>query len=193
MTLGADSDSSTKTLVETLPLAFASSSELEKAGIRVTRAEFSRIMGCSKQAVTDWVKSGRITVGCDGRFDPRAAVSQLLRTGDPARLRLRVLEPLAKELATKECLIADLRRDLAEAREEAGFERAAAAGLLCGQEALLVRLADEWESLKADDGRTAVDLIAAWLDAAAQAGGDPGLCINTENAAQTEDGQGQRQ
>ena len=193
MTLAVDSDSNTKTLAETLPLDFASSSDLEKAGIRVTRAEFSRIMGCSKQAVTDWVRSGRITVGGDGRFDPRAAVSQLLRTGDPARLRLRILEPLAKELAAKERLIADLRRELAESREEADFERSAAVGLLRGQDALLERLADEWESLKLCDGRAAVGLIAAWLDAAAMAGGDPGLCINTENAAQTEDDQGQGQ
>ena len=193
MTLAVDSDSSTKTLVKTLPLDFASSSDLEKAGIRVTRAKFSRIMGCSKQAFTDWVKSGRITVGGDGRFDPRAAVSQLLRTGDPARLRLRVLEPLAKELAAKERLVADLRRELADAREEGEFERTASFGLLLGQDALLVRLAEEWDSLKACDGRTAAGLIAVWLDAAAMAGGDAGLCINTENPAQTEDDQGQKQ
>ena len=177
MTLTADSDSSTKTLVETLPLAFASSSEMEMAGIRVTRAEFSRMMGCSKQAVTDWVKSGRITVGCDGRFDPREAISQLLRTGDPARLRFRVLAPLAKEIAAKDRLISALQSELAEAREEADFERAAATQLLRGQNALLARLAFEWDELKSREGVTAAALLTAWLDAAAQVGDDPGFAV----------------
>lgn len=74
-------------------------------------------------------------------------MSQLLRTGDPARLRLRVRE-LAKDLAAKERLIADLRRELAEAREEADFYRVSAAQLLRGQDALLTRLVAEWDALK---------------------------------------------
>ena len=177
MTFNADSDAGAQPPGQTLPLGFASSSELEKAGIRVTRAEFSRIMGCSKQAVTDWVKSGRIIVGCDGRFDPRAAVSQLLRTGEPARLRLRVLAPLAKEIAAKDRLIASLQSELAEAKEEVDFHRTSATQLLRGQNALLARLAFEWDELKSREGVTAAALLTAWLDAAAQSGDDPGMAV----------------
>ena len=37
-----------------------SSNEQMLAGIRVTRAQFARMMGCSRQAVTEWVNAGRL-------------------------------------------------------------------------------------------------------------------------------------
>ncbi|MBK7416263.1 MAG: hypothetical protein IPJ38_15350 [Dechloromonas sp.] len=102
------------------------SSDAEMQGIRVTRAEFSRMMGCSKQAVTDWVKSGRIVVGADGRFDPRQAVASLMRTGDLARIRAKVLEPLVRDITGRDREIARLRTELAAAKEEAEFHEASA-------------------------------------------------------------------
>ena len=48
---------------KTLPLSLLSSDDEQRAGIRVTRAEFAKMMECSRQAVTDWVQSGRIAVG----------------------------------------------------------------------------------------------------------------------------------
>ena len=84
------------------------------AGIRVTRAQFAKMMGCSRQAVTDWVQSGRVVVGPDGRFDPRKAVADLLRTGDPARLRARVLQPLAEEISAYRARIVALEAALGE-------------------------------------------------------------------------------
>ena len=121
-----------------------SSNEQMLAGIRVTRAQFARMMGCSRQAVTEWVNAGRLTVGADGRFDPCKAVADLLRTGDPARLRAKVLQPLVAELAGYRARITDieaalgksmmesqaLRADLANAKENAEFEAGAASEFL---------------------------------------------------------------
>lgn len=101
-----------------------SSDEQLTAGIRVTRAQFARMMGCSRQAVTEWVRAGRLTVGADGRFDPRKAVADLLRTGDPARLRAKVLQPLADELAGYRHRIVELEAALGQALQTVATQRA---------------------------------------------------------------------
>ena len=117
LTKALDSYSTLQTTGKSLALPFESSST-EMAGIRVTRAEFSRMMGCSKQAVTDWVKSGRVVVGADGRFDPRQAVASLMRTGDPARIRAKVLEPLVRDIAGRDREIVRLREIVAKQQAE---------------------------------------------------------------------------
>lgn len=101
-------------------LPFASG-ELDRSGLRLTRAEFSRFLGVSKQAVGEWVTAGKITLGADGRLDPRQAVSQLLRNSDPARLRVKVLEPLARDIGKLQRRIAELEATLTTSEEDASF------------------------------------------------------------------------
>ena len=155
-----------------------SSNEQMLAGIRVTRAQFSRMMGCSRQAVTEWVNSGRLTVGADGRFDPCKAVADLLRTGDPARLRAKVLQPLADELAGYRVRITHLeaalgksmmesqalRADLAVEKENAEFEASAASEFCDIFNALINQLPDTWHALSAMQGNAGADTIIGWLE-----------------------------
>lgn len=101
--------------------------EIDRFGIRVTRAEFARLLGCSKQAVGEWVTAGKITLGADGRLDPRQAVAQLLRNSDPARLRARVLAPLVRDVVALQRRIAELEARLTAAEERAEFCEAEAA------------------------------------------------------------------
>lgn len=101
--------------------------EMDRSGLRLTRAEFARFLGCSKQAVGEWVTAGKITLGADGRLDPRQAVAQLLRNSDPARLRAKVLAPLVRDLGTHQRRIAELEARLAAAEERAEFCEAEAA------------------------------------------------------------------
>lgn len=159
------------------------------AGVRTTRAQFARMMGCSRQAVTEWVKAGRLTVGADGRFDPCKAVADLLRTGDPARLRARVLKPLAVELQNHRARIVDLEAALGQAMrtieterrnfgkrvsEEIEFHEGATLELLNILDALEDQLGDAWPDLVAMPENGGRDIIIGWLKAARMDGATPG-------------------
>ena len=171
---------------KTLPLSLLSSDDEQRAGIRVTRAEFAKMMECSRQAVTDWVQSGRIAVGADGRFDPRQAVTSLLRTGDPSRIRAKVLEPLTRELGAmthrigelEEKLqaacarIAGLEAELEAAIEDADFQEGSAIEFCELFGALEDRVTDEWETLHALQPEESKAAILQWLHLALQFGAD---------------------
>ena len=169
MTFNVDSDYMADSEAKTAPLPFPSS-DADLAGIRVTRAQFARMMGVSKQAVGDWVKSGRIVLGADDRFDPRQAVARLLATGDPARLRAKVLAPLTRDIASRDkeierlhALVEELREQLAGANEAADFEESSALGVLGMLDSLQIRLRAEWSALQALPGLAGVEAIAAWI------------------------------
>jgi len=119
------------------PLLPFAPGELDRSAIRMRQADFARLMGVSKQTVSQWVKAGKVRLDLEGFLEPRAAVRQLLKSSDPARLRSRVLAPILAELrdaqAREAALLAqvtELRAQLAEARDEAGFHEAAADDML---------------------------------------------------------------
>lgn len=163
-----------------------SSNDQMLAGIRVTRAQFARMMGCSRQAVTEWVNAGRLTVGADGRFDPCKAVADLLRTGDPARLRAKVLQPLADELAGYRVRITHLeaalgesmratqalRSDLADAIENADFEAAAASEFLDIFDTMTKQLPATWHALSEMPENAGAEIVIGWLNKALEVGAD---------------------
>ncbi len=184
------------------PASLLSNSDELVAGIRVTRAQFAKMMGCSRQAVTEWVRAGRLTVGPDGRFDPRTAVASLLRTGDPARLRAKVLQPLAAELQTLRGRIVDLEAALGQALrtietersereriidEAVEFHEGAAAELLEIFEALRSQIATAWPVLAEVPENAGYGIVIGWLDSALQVGPKNAGSIL---AALEEDGEG---
>ena len=71
------------------------------ADLRLTRAQVSRLFGCSKQAVSEWTRKGILTFGPDDRIAALMAVRQLLERGDAARMRVRVLRDVAREIAAQ--------------------------------------------------------------------------------------------
>lgn len=169
MTNPLDSDFKADLQGQNKLLPFASS-QADLAGIRVTRAQFSRMMGCSKQAVTDWVKSGRIVVGADGHFDPRQAVARLLATGDPARLRAKVLAPLVAAVAGRDRRIADLEAQVADLRDDAEFHEQSAAGLIVLFDRLHEALVDAWADLRDAPPAAGLAALQDWLVDAMQFG-----------------------
>lgn len=79
--------------------------------VRVLPAEFSRLLGVSKQSVSRWVAAGKVTVNpVDGRIDVQEGVKQVLRNTDPGRLRSRILRQSVEEVTT-------LRKNLSEAED----------------------------------------------------------------------------
>ncbi|MDO8413566.1 MAG: hypothetical protein Q7S51_07245 [Gallionellaceae bacterium] len=152
--------------------------DLDRSGLRLTRAEFARFLEVSKQAVGEWVTAGKITLGADGRLDPRQAVSQLLRNSDPARLRSKVLAPLARDVGILQKRVAELERDLASANEDVDFHEGASLELIEQQDTLRQHLENDRAELA---NLPAVQVIAgllAWLGQVASGVGDwQGLSI----------------
>ncbi|MDO9371271.1 MAG: hypothetical protein Q7U07_01580 [Gammaproteobacteria bacterium] len=174
---------------ETAFLPFAPG-ELDRCGLRLTRAEFARFMGVSKQAAGEWVTSGKITLGTDGRLDPRMAVSQLLRNSDPARLRARVLAPLVRDMGTLQKRIAEIDIALAAAKEDAEFHEGAAMELAGQLNGLQRRLQEECAALTLFPSCKVIAAIVAWLGKAEDAAGDIDLgvldCLSASDAERPE-------
>jgi hypothetical protein len=151
--------------------------ELDRSGLRLTRAEFARFLGVSKQAVGEWVTAGKITLGTDGRLDPRQAVAQLLRNSDPARLRAKVLAPLVRDVGELQRRIGELEVELARWKEEAGFHEGAALELAGQINGLACRLQEERAELATLPSGLLLSALVAWLGEAEEAAGDPDLAI----------------
>jgi DNA-binding XRE family transcriptional regulator len=162
-----------------------------RSGLRLTRAQFARLLGVSRQTTSMWAKAGKITIGADGRLDPRVAVAQLLRHSDPARVRAKVLAPLIEELsalrhrvaeleaklqsaledaASHKGAVAEMEAKLQSALEDAAFYEGAVDELLAQQKALLGHLDAERAALSALSGGQVVDAIETWLRRAAESG-----------------------
>lgn len=137
--------------------------DLDRCGLRLTRAEFSRLLEVSKQAVGEWVTSGKITLGADGRLDPRQAVSQLLRNSDPARLRAKVLEPLARDIGRLQQRVVDLEAKLSMAKEDAEFHEEASLELIDQWQALDEHLVEESAELARLPADKVVAAVIAWM------------------------------
>lgn len=125
--------------------------------IRVRPAEFARLIGVSRQSVSRWVQDGKVTLGPDGRLDPKVAAKQVLNNTDPARLRANVLKPLVND-------VGELRRQIkgqATRLEtlEAELEQA------CAGERLFMALVDEFDGLLREREAELRDTedSAAWL------------------------------
>lgn len=188
MTINLDSDFKTHQAGKTLPLAFESSAA-ELAGIRLLPAQFARLLGVSKQCLTEWKKAGRVTLGADGRLDPRQAVAQLLRTGDPARLRSKILAPLMQEVTRRDRRIAELETALASASEEAEFHEGSALELLQVIDSLKFHLELNWGDLLALPASEGLPAVLAWIDVAMVVGADPGPTILDFALAARSDGE----
>lgn len=137
------------------------SDEMVKMGLRIRPAEFARILGCTKQAVSVWVRDGKILLGTDGRLDPRQAVAQLLKNSDPSRLRARVLQPLINELAVCNNQIKKMKNDLESLADANEFAEGLNQDLFKTIEVMREQLVQEWSDLKS----LPLDIAkSAWLD-----------------------------
>jgi hypothetical protein len=137
--------------------------ELDRFGIRIRPAEFARLMQCSKQAVSQWVKEGKITLGADGRLDPTKAVSQLLRNSDPDRLRAKTLAPLMRDIGRYEQRILHLENELQEARAEIAENDGDISAALRAYDRIVERLPQELALLVDLPKSTAMAAITRWM------------------------------
>lgn len=132
------------------PLPF-DPSELAQ-GVRVQQADFARMIGVSRQTVSQWVKLGKIrSVYPDGRLDPARAAREVIKNTDPGKLRARLFKVAAEDAAALRTRAVDLQRQLDEAL---AYIAAIPAAL---REAGLNELQIEYVEWCAGEGRNAPD------------------------------------
>lgn len=146
--------------------------------LRVLPAEFARLLGVSKQAVSRWIADGKVTINpIDGRLDVHQAVRQVLRHTDPGRVRSRVLRAAIDDVvALRRAVVeaderaaaieAELGAQLAEAREQAKRMERYARDADCMLDHLIELLIENESALRATPDS------AAWAEAIQRIEGD---------------------
>ena len=191
MTYQTDTDFKPETTGKTAHLGFESSEDAMRAGIRVRPADLARLFGVTKQAVSSWVKDGRIVLGADGRADPREAVNRLIATGDPNRLRAVFLKPLCTELAAGRLKISQLEQALEASQENEAFQTSAALQLLAITDALPDLLESAWPVLCAAPENEGLWALLSWIETAVTFGlGKAGSVTSHLSAAPSESEKG---
>lgn len=106
--------------------------------MRVRPAQFAKMCGVSKQAVSQWVKRGTISLFPDGTLDPVRASREVLDNSDPARLQARIFKralqdpgELRRTIRELEQTVETLSAQLAAERNRATDEQARRVFNLC--------------------------------------------------------------
>lgn len=149
----------------------------EVGRLRVRPAEFARMLGVSRQSVSRWIASGKVTLGTDGKLDPIEGYRQVTRNTDPARVRARFLRLAASGEAGLRKRVEELEKAVEFWRGEVGFADGAASELLAQLDALARYLRDEWADLHRLGPAPGLAALNAWLAAAEEVAGDPGFGI----------------
>jgi hypothetical protein len=166
--MNANDATSTAENISQALLPFA---EADLLRVRIRPSEFARLMETDKSTVSRWIARNLISLGADGRLDPNQAMRQLLRNGDGARLRVRLVRRAFADLGdlrAEAARVASLEAALDAARADAEFNEAAASELAEQVDSLLRHFRDDWRELArlpASTVRAAIDAWQADLDA----------------------------
>lgn len=145
-------------------------SELDRFALKVRQSDFARLMGCSKQAVSEWVRTGRVQVGADGLINPREAIARLIRYSDPAKVRSIVLRPLVSQIYALQARVSELEAENAGLRESEEFASESVDEVLESFAFISRQLSADWENLRKVDADLAVVALRDWLQQVEQLG-----------------------
>jgi hypothetical protein len=77
-----------------------SKNDLLAQSVRVRPIDFAKICGVSKQAVSAWIQSGKISIYPDGTLDPKKAAKEYIQNSDPARVKASVFKVITDDVGT---------------------------------------------------------------------------------------------
>lgn len=137
--------------------------------VRMRPAEFARLMGCSKQAVSRWIQDGKIVLGADGRLQPNIAVTQLLRNSNLNQLRTKLLRPVIKHIDNLDQKIKSLEQQLDKASSDAEFYEGSTTELLNLLDQIEPALISEMAALEGHELPVVIHAFLSWLDGNLQA------------------------
>lgn len=81
--------------------------------LRIRPVQFAKICGVSKNAVSIWIKNGRITLLPDGTLNPQKAASELIANSDAKKLRTKLFKNLVDDVEGYKKTINALKDELA--------------------------------------------------------------------------------
>ena len=88
-------------------------------GVRVSQADFARLVGVSRQTVSQWVRKGKIqTAYPDGSLDPARAARDVIRNTKPSQLRAKVFKVATEDAQALRIRLADDHIDLPVAADK---------------------------------------------------------------------------
>lgn len=92
--------------------------EFRQVALKVSPAEFSRMIGVSKTSVSNWIKEGRIVIDQAGKIDPKKAVQDVLRNTNPAKLKATFFKAVTNDTETLQNEIIRLNKRIGELETE---------------------------------------------------------------------------
>lgn len=128
--------------------------------VRVRPADLARMLNVSKQCVSQWIRSGKVTIDADGRLNPAKACDQVLRNSDPGRIRAKVLRPLADDIGTLRQQLKKRDEEIAILRSEVDRQHSFATNLIAISELYEQLIHAHWDrlrTLQADDAAKAME------------------------------------
>lgn len=69
----------------------------EVSVVRLNQAQIAEIFGVSRQAVNQWIKTGKVSIFADGTLDPAKVARELAKNTDPSRLKNKVFRQIRDE------------------------------------------------------------------------------------------------
>lgn len=77
-----------------------SKNDLLNHAVRVRPVDFAKLCGVSKQAVSAWIKEGKITIYPDGTLDPKKAAKEYIQNSNPARVKASIFKVITDDVGT---------------------------------------------------------------------------------------------
>lgn len=139
--------------------------DVDDSKIEIKPSEFSRLIGVSKQAVSAWIKAGKITISDDGYLNPNKAIAQLLKNGNPAKLRSKALMPLIKQIRVLNLMVRERDIKLQDLEEEVNFLTEANDEFILILAAIKSRLNLEVDLLEKYKSKQVIQAFLLWLEA----------------------------
>ena len=133
-------------------------------GIRVTPAQFSRMVEVSRQTVSRWVSTGLIQLFPDGRLDPAEAARRVVENSDPGRLRARLFKNVTRGVDEWRRQAESLEGELKSARAEIEYLNNCSDEAELTEELFIGDLCDLIQTLTDDDLETCRALLRQMAD-----------------------------
>lgn len=98
----------------------SSKNDLLNHAVRVRPVDFAKLCGVSKQAVSMWIKEGKITIYPDGTLDPKKAAKEYIQNSDPARVKASIFKVITDDVDTLKKEIQQLNAKISEQKNYIG-------------------------------------------------------------------------
>lgn len=139
--------------------------DVDDSKIEIKPSEFARLIGVSKQAVSAWIKDGKITINDHGYLNPNKAIAQLLKNANPAKLRSKALMPLIKQIRVLNLMVKEQDIKLQDLEDEVNFLTEANDEFILILAAIKSRLNLEVDLLEKYKSKQVIQAFLLWLEA----------------------------